>query len=169
MSKFRSLPILLVVLSLLLGANACSSKKKTAYKSPPKKTSPSVAPRPVKNTTSSSTQTAAPKGVVNVSGESQFKSVVLDSPNLVVVDFWATWCGPCRMISPVVEDMGKKYGGKVTIAKVDADRNRAIADRYKVKVLPTILYFKNGKLIDKIVGVESDTKSQIEQKVKSNM
>ena len=69
-----------------------------------------------------------------------------------MVDFWATWCGPCKMLAPVVEDLGKKYEGKALIGKVDVDENQALAGKYGVMSIPTVIFFKDGKEIAREVG-----------------
>jgi len=71
---------------------------------------------------------------------------------LAVVDFWATWCAPCRMIAPMVEQLATDYAGKVRVAKLDVDNNQKTAARFNVRSIPTILFFKDGKLVDQVVG-----------------
>jgi thioredoxin 1 len=71
---------------------------------------------------------------------------------LAVVDFWATWCAPCRMIAPMVEQLAIDYAGKVRVAKLDVDNNQKTAARFNVRSIPTILFFKDGKLVDQVVG-----------------
>ena len=80
----------------------------------------------------------------------------------LVVDFWATWCGPCRMIAPIIEELAKEYDGKLTVGKCDVEENDDIAATYGIRNIPTILFFKNGEVVDKLVGAAS--KSQIEEK-----
>lgn len=70
----------------------------------------------------------------------------------VVVDFWATWCGPCRMIAPIVDELAEKYAGKVVIAKCNVDDSTDVPMKYGIRNIPTILFFKNGELVDRIVG-----------------
>ena len=84
--------------------------------------------------------------------DSTFEAEVLQSATPVLVDFWAVWCGPCKMISPVIEDLAKRYDGKVKIAKVDIDANQNVAGRYAVTSIPTVLFFKNGQVVDSVVG-----------------
>ncbi len=71
---------------------------------------------------------------------------------LAVVDFWATWCAPCRMIAPVLDQLASEYQGKAKVAKLDVDANQRTASRYNVRSIPTILFFKDGKLVDQVIG-----------------
>lgn len=85
--------------------------------------------------------------------DATFEEVVLKSDKPVLVDFWAAWCGPCRMLTPIVEELGKDYGDKVVIGKVDVDNNQKFAAQYGVRNIPTVLLFKGGEVVDKQVGV----------------
>lgn len=76
----------------------------------------------------------------------------------VLVDFWATWCGPCRIMAPVVEKIAEKYAGKVVVGKVDVDENQDLAARYGIMSIPTLMLFKNGQKVDASVGVASEAK-----------
>ena len=88
--------------------------------------------------------------------ESEFNEKVAGS-SVAMVDFWATWCGPCKMLAPVIEDIGKKYDGKAVVAKVDVDENQSLAAKYGVMSIPTVIFFKDGKEIDRKVGVMPPT------------
>jgi thioredoxin 1 len=84
--------------------------------------------------------------------DSNFKNEVLDSNQLSVVDFWAEWCGPCRAIGPVIEELSKEYEGKVKVGKVNVDHNPKISMDYGITSIPAILFIKNGEVVDKLVG-----------------
>jgi thioredoxin 1 len=99
--------------------------------------------------------------------DANFKETVLTDNKVALVDFWAEWCGPCRMIGPVVEELSKEYEGKAVIGKVDVDSNPEVASMYGIRSIPTILFFKNGQLVDKQVGVVS--KAVLEQKLNSHL
>ena len=77
---------------------------------------------------------------------------VLKSPGLVMVDFWAVWCGPCQMVAPIVEELATEYAGKLKVTKLNTDENPEVAGRYQIMSIPTILFFKNGQPVDKLVG-----------------
>ncbi len=92
-----------------------------------------------------------------------FHEKVLAIKGVALVDFWAEWCGPCRLIGPVVEELSKEYGETVAIGKLNVDDNREIAAQYGIMSIPTLLFFKDGQVIDKHVGVAS--KSDLKKKL----
>ncbi len=75
-----------------------------------------------------------------------------------VVDFWATWCGPCRMVGPIVSEMAEKYDGKIVVGKCDVEENEDLAAEFGIRNIPTILFFKNGEVVDKLIGAQSKEK-----------
>ncbi|HNW48482.1 MAG: thioredoxin [Bacteroidales bacterium] len=97
--------------------------------------------------------------------DSNFKEIVINSDKPVLVDFWAPWCGPCRMIAPIVDELAAEYEGKAVIAKCDVDSSSEVPVKYGIRNIPTILFFKDGELKDKIVG--STTKANIVAKINS--
>lgn len=84
--------------------------------------------------------------------DANFDEIVMKSDKPVLVDFWAEWCGPCRMVGPVVEELAKEYDGKAVIGKVDVDSNPNISMQFGIRNIPTLLVFKNGEIVDKQVG-----------------
>ncbi len=97
-------------------------------------------------------------------GDSDFKAQVLDSVEPVLVDFWATWCAPCRAIAPALEELATQYKGKLKIAKVDVDEAQNVAQQFGIRSIPTLLMFKGGKVVDQIVGAVP--KSKLEDSVR---
>jgi thioredoxin 1 len=85
--------------------------------------------------------------------DATFDKLVLQSDKPVMVDFWAAWCGPCRMVGPIIDELSKEYDGKAVVGKVDVDNNQEFAAKYGVRNIPTVLLFKNGELVDRKVGV----------------
>ncbi|WP_347839668.1 thioredoxin [uncultured Draconibacterium sp.] len=84
--------------------------------------------------------------------DANFEELVMNSDKPVMIDFWAVWCGPCRMIAPIVEEMAAEYDGKAVIGKVDVDNNGEVAAKYGIRNIPTVLFVKNGEVVDKQVG-----------------
>ena len=86
--------------------------------------------------------------------DANFKTTVLDSDKLTVIDFWAEWCGPCRAIGPVIEELAREYDGKVNIGKVNVDHNPQVSMNYGITSIPAILFVKGGQVVDKLVGAQ---------------
>jgi thioredoxin 1 len=84
--------------------------------------------------------------------ESNFESEVLKSTTPVIVDFWAEWCGPCRMIAPIVEEIAVQYSGRVKVCKVNVDENQSLASRYGIRSIPSLLIFKGGTVANQVIG-----------------
>ena len=97
--------------------------------------------------------------------ESGFKQEVLESKEPVVVDFWAPWCAPCRIVSPIIDELGKEYEGKVKVGKMNVDENPKVAGQYGIMSIPSIVFFKNGQPVRTMVGAQSkeNYKEEIEQ------
>ncbi len=94
--------------------------------------------------------------VIDVTDD-KFEEVVLNSDKPVIVDFWAEWCGPCRMVGPVVKELSEDYGDKILVTKMDVDSNPNTAVKFGIRNIPTILFFKNGEIVDKQVGAVPKT------------
>jgi len=99
--------------------------------------------------------------------DANFETEVLNSDKLTVIDFWAEWCGPCRAIGPVIEELSKDYAGKVNIGKVNVDHNPQLSIDYGITSIPAILFVKGGKVVDKQVGAVP--KSILDKKIQANM
>jgi thioredoxin 1 len=84
--------------------------------------------------------------------DANFSSEVEQHDGLTVVDFWATWCGPCRMVAPIMDQLATEYAGQAKVAKVDVDNNQGTATRFNIRSIPTVLFFKGGKVVDQVVG-----------------
>ncbi len=96
--------------------------------------------------------------------DGNFKEEVLESTTPVLVDFWAEWCGPCRVIAPAIEELAEAYDGKVKIGKLNVDEQSNIAGQYSIRSIPTLLFFQNGEVVDQVVGAVP--KGAIESKLK---
>lgn len=105
-------------------------------------------------------------GPVNVS-DSNFSTEVEQGQGLTIVDFWAAWCGPCRMVAPVMEQLAAEYADKVKVAKLDVDANQQTAMKYNIRSIPSILFFKDGKHVDTVVGAVP--KPHLERKIQEHL
>lgn len=94
-------------------------------------------------------------------------SDVTGKPGLSMVDFWAVWCGPCRMVAPIVEQLADDYAGQVTVGKLDVDNNQRSAAQFNVRSIPTILFFKDGKVVDQVIGAVP--RPALEAKIKQHL
>lgn len=101
--------------------------------------------------------------------DANFQTDVLNSDKPVVVDFWAPWCGPCKMVSPTIEELAKEYEGKVAIGKLNVDENQQTAGQYGVMSIPTVMVFKNGKPVQSVVGAQGKQayKAEIDKALQS--
>lgn len=98
--------------------------------------------------------------------DENFEQEIESSEGLAIVDFWAEWCGPCRLVGPLVEQLAIEHVGKVKVGKLDVDSNRITSQRYGIRSIPTILYFKDGELVDQVIGAVP--KSHLEQKIQQH-
>ena len=102
----------------------------------------------------------ANENVIHIGSEEAFDKLIAGATP-VLVDFWATWCGPCRMIAPILQELADQYGDKLIVAKVDVDEHADLAERYRVMSIPALMLFKKGKLVDKSIGARP--KAALEQ------
>lgn len=98
----------------------------------------------------------ASQAIVHLTDDT-FDKTLSEHAEAVVVDFWAEWCGPCKAIAPVLEELGQEYAGRVTIAKVNVDEHPGLAARYQVRSIPTLLFFKGGQVVDQVIGAVPKT------------
>ena len=101
-------------------------------------------------------------GPLNID-ESTFDAEVKQASGLVMVDFWAPWCGPCRLIAPVLEELASEHGDAVKITKVNVDENQVLAGQYGIRSIPSLLFFKDGQVVDQVVGAQP--KDALQQKI----
>lgn len=99
--------------------------------------------------------------------DDNFTAEAIEKEGVAVVDFWAEWCGPCRAITPIIEELSNEYNGKVTVGKLNVDDNPEVAMKYGIRSIPTILVLKNGEVVDKTVGVT--TKQALADKIEANL
>lgn len=99
--------------------------------------------------------------------DANFETEAIADKGVSVVDFWAEWCGPCRMITPIIEDLAGEYDGKVKIGKLNVDENSDVSQRYAIRSIPTILIFKDGEVVDRHVG--TTTKAALQQKIEQHL
>ena len=99
--------------------------------------------------------------------DDNFATEIEQADGLAMVDFWAAWCGPCRMVAPIVEQLADEYEGKVKVAKLDVDANQGTASRFNVRSIPSMLFFKDGKLVDTVIGAVP--KPALEKKINEHI
>ena len=99
--------------------------------------------------------------------DDNFEEEIESISGLAMVDFWAEWCGPCRLVGPVVAELAAEYAGQVKVGKLDVDSNRLTSQRYGIRSIPSILYFKDGQLVDQVIGAVP--KSHLEQKIQQHV
>lgn len=97
-------------------------------------------------------------GAAIKTNDGDFKKDVIEAKEPVLVDFWAEWCGPCRMVGPVLDELAKEYDGKIKIAKVNVDENQQVSMDYHIRSIPTLLFFKNGQMVKQLVGAHPKAK-----------
>jgi thioredoxin 1 len=99
--------------------------------------------------------------------DTNFATVIEGGEGLAIIDFWAAWCGPCRMVAPVVEQLAAEYQGRLKVGKLDVDANQHIAARFNIRSIPSILFFKDGKHVDTVVGAVP--KAMLERKIQEHL
>jgi thioredoxin 1 len=101
--------------------------------------------------------------------DTTFTAEIEQLSGLAMVDFWAVWCGPCQAIAPVIDQLADQYAGKVKVAKLDTDNNQNTAVRFNVRSIPTIMFFKDGKHVDTVIGADPRIKTILEGKIKQHL
>jgi thioredoxin 1 len=99
--------------------------------------------------------------------DDNFAGEIEQAQGLALIDFWAAWCGPCRMVAPIVEELAKEYEGQVKVGKLDVDQNQRTATKFNIRSIPSILFFKDGQLVDQVVGAVP--KPALEKKIKEHL
>lgn len=99
--------------------------------------------------------------------DDNFKTSAIETDKLVLVDFWAAWCGPCKMLTPIIDELAEDYKDTAVIGKVDVDNNPQVSNQFGIRSLPTILFLKNGEIVDKHIGVTS--KAVLDKKIQAHL
>lgn len=109
----------------------------------------------------------ADNGLVITATDANFADTIENAEGLAIVDFWATWCGPCRMVAPIIEQLASEYEGRVKVAKLDVDANQQTMARFNIRSIPSILFFKDGKHVDTVVGAVP--KPHLDRKIQEHL